>query len=97
MSEHWHTRYLAVIPDAAVLPLYVTRRIKPRRRRFQALGDLRFALDSHLNRRKKDMSAEEALGWVRLSFDLLMFPGLLSTDSHGGEWGIRRIREPSGW
>jgi hypothetical protein len=97
MSEHTRTRYLAVVPDSAGLPVSVTRRLKLRPRRYQALRDLSSALESHLQHRKKDMSAEEALAWVRLSFDLLMFPGSLANDPHGGQWGIRRIIEWSGW
>jgi hypothetical protein len=99
MSEQrWYTTYLAVVPDDARVPLYLSRRIKRRRRRYQALSDLHMALNAHLQRRKQQMTAEESVRWVKLAFDLMLLPNTLATDPDGRRWGIERRRHaPSDW
>ena len=97
MSEHSTIKYEAVFPDTDAIPLYIRQRIKRRRRRFQAVSDLRAVLCFYLEHRRGQLTTEEAVQWVRLLFDLLMFPSLPAEGPDGHKWGIRRIREPTGW
>lgn len=98
MSERWYFTYLAVVPESARLPHYLSRRLnRRRRRRYQAVSDLRMALTAHLERRKAHMTVEESLAWVKLAFDLTLLPDTLATDPDGEQWGIERRRTSAGW